>query len=173
MVPEKFSVSLIAQRPDANLLPLFKSPGAGLAKAFWPAILGRRGEGKGTGAAMTARPVLSVGIGGLGAIGLPVVRRLAEGLPGLRLAAVAARDSARAATRLAEFGIAAPVVSLAELAQRADIIIECVPSHAFREIAEPAVEAGRIFMPLSAGALLEHFDLAERAGQSGARIIVP
>jgi aspartate dehydrogenase len=123
--------------------------------------------------ATARKPVLSVGIGGLGAIGLPVARRLAEGLPGLSLSAVAARDAGRAAARLAAAGISVPVVSLAGLAERADIIVECVPSHAFREIAEPAIDAGRIFMPLSAGALLEHFDLAVRAEQRGARIIVP
>jgi len=123
--------------------------------------------------ATASKPVLSVGIGGLGAIGLPVARRLVAGLPGLSLTAVAARDTGRAVARLAALGISVPVVSLAELAQRADIIVECVPSHAFREIAEPAIDAGRIFMPLSAGAFLEHFDLAARAEQRGARIIVP
>ena len=40
--------------------------------------------------------LLSVAIGGIGAIGFPVARRLAQGLPGFRLAAVAARDPARA-----------------------------------------------------------------------------
>lgn len=35
---------------------------------------------------------LKVGIGGLGAIGLPVARWLAGGWPGLALAAVSARD---------------------------------------------------------------------------------
>src|SRR3546814_4714627 len=35
---------------------------------------------------------LGVAIGGLGAIGLGVARRLDEGIPGLRLAAVSARD---------------------------------------------------------------------------------
>ena len=49
---------------------------------------------------------LRVGVGGLGAIGWPVVRRLAQGMPGLMLAAVAARDLAKAGVRLAENGIA-------------------------------------------------------------------
>jgi aspartate dehydrogenase len=116
---------------------------------------------------------LRVGVGGLGAIGWPVVRRLAQGMPGLALAAVAARDRAKAEARLAASGIAAQVVTPAELADRADVVIESLPAAHFRAIAEPAIEAGRIFMPLSVGALLDHLDLVERAMATGARIIVP
>jgi aspartate dehydrogenase len=123
--------------------------------------------------ALRADKILSVAIGGLGAIGFPVARRLAQGLPGFRLAAVAARDTARAEARLAAADIAVPVVPLAELARRADIIVECLPAGQFRAIAEPAIAGGRIFVPLSAGALLEHVDLVERAREAGARIIVP
>ncbi len=123
--------------------------------------------------ASCADKTLSVAIGGLGAIGFPVARRLAQGLPGFRLAAVAARDPARAEARLAAAGIAVPVVPLAELARRADIIVECLPAGQFRAIAEPAIAGGRIFVPLSAGALLEYVDLVERAREAGARIIVP
>ena len=123
--------------------------------------------------AVRADRILSVAIGGLGAIGFPVARRLAGGLPGLHLAAVAARDPARAEARLAAAGIAVPIVPLVELARRADIIVECLPAGQFRAIAEPAIAGGRILVPLSAGALLEHVDLVERAHEAGARIIVP
>lgn len=116
---------------------------------------------------------LRVGIGGLGAIGLPVARRLVLGLPGLALAAVAARDRAKAEARLAACGIAVPVVTLAELAERAEVVVESLPAALFRAIAEPAIDAGRVFLPLSVGALLDHLDLVERAKATGARIIVP
>ncbi len=116
---------------------------------------------------------LGVGIGGLGAIGLPVARWLAAGPPGLRLAAISARDRARAADRLASEGIAAPVVGLGELAARAEVVIECVPAAVFDEITGPAVAAGRILLVLSAGALLDRLSLAEDARKTGARIIVP
>jgi len=116
---------------------------------------------------------LSVGIGGLGAIGLPVARWLASRPPGLRLAAISARDRDRAAARLAAEGIAAPVVALGELAARAEIVVECVPAAVFDEITRPAVAAGRILLVLSAGALLDRLALAEEARRTGARIIVP
>ncbi|HXQ51166.1 MAG TPA: aspartate dehydrogenase [Stellaceae bacterium] len=116
---------------------------------------------------------LTVGLAGLGAVGMAVARRLKSGIPGLELGAVAAREHARAVARLADAGIDAPVVSLAELAERADIVVEAIPAAAFRAVAEPAIAARRILVALSAGALLENSDLIERAAAMGARIIVP
>jgi aspartate dehydrogenase len=120
-----------------------------------------------------ADKTLRVALGGLGAVGLPVARRLAAGLPGLSLAAVSARDPDRAAARLRALGIAVPIVPLAALAEDADIIVESLPPALFRAIAEPTLDAGRIFLPLSVGALLDHPDLVDRAKRRGARIIVP
>jgi aspartate dehydrogenase len=114
-----------------------------------------------------------VGIAGLGAIGMTVTRRLAAGIPGLKLAAVSARDRVAAATKLKAAGIKAPVVTLTELARRAEIVVECLPPAEFRSIAEMAIGKRRLLVALSAGALLTNFDLVECAKKSGARIIVP
>jgi len=116
---------------------------------------------------------LGVAIGGLGAIGLELAKRLNAGIPGLKLVAVSARDRQAAEKRLKAAGIAAPVLGLDELASLAEIVVECLPAAQFRAISEPAIERGRIFVALSAGALLENFDLAARAKETGARIIVP
>jgi aspartate dehydrogenase len=116
---------------------------------------------------------LRVGMAGLGAVGMVVAQRLAAGIPGLRLVAVSARDRVGAAARLKSAGIDAPVVALDALAERSDIIVEALPAAAFRAAAEPAVMAGRIFVPLSVGALLDNLDLVERAKATGARIVAP
>jgi aspartate dehydrogenase len=116
---------------------------------------------------------LGVGIGGLGTIGLPVARWLATGPPGLRLVAVSARNRERAAERLSDLGIAVPVIPAGALADQADVVIECMPAAAFDAVALPAVEAGRILVALSAGALLDRLSLVETARRTGARIIVP
>jgi aspartate dehydrogenase len=120
-----------------------------------------------------AENVLRVGIGGLGTIGLPVARWLATGPSGLRLVAVSARNRERAVERLSAGGIAAPVVAAGALAERADVVIECMPAAVFDTVAVPAVEAGRILVALSAGALLDRMSLIETARSTGARIIVP
>ena len=116
---------------------------------------------------------LSVGIGGLGAIGINVARALDAGIPGLTLAAVSANNREAAAGRMDGFRTKVPVVGLGDLAEQADIVVECAPAAVFREVAVPAVEAGRIFMPLSCGQMLDNMDLVERAEEAGGRIVIP
>jgi len=116
---------------------------------------------------------LTVGIAGLGAIGLHLARALDQGVQGLRLVAVSARDQEKAAANLAGFRNTPAIVSLAALAEHADIVVEAAPAAVFEEVATAAIEAGRIFVPSSVGALLPRMHLVERAKQTGARIIVP
>lgn len=123
--------------------------------------------------ATTRDTKLRVAIGGLGTVGTVVAQRLDAGIPGLTLAAVSARDHARAAQRVATLRQPVPVLALPELADVADVVIECAPASVFLEIAEPATKAGRIFMPISVGALLSHWHVVELAANHGARIIVP
>jgi aspartate dehydrogenase len=117
---------------------------------------------------------LKLAVAGLGAIGLAVARRVDAGdLPGISLGAVAARDHAKALKAMADFRSPAPLSPLAGLAETADIILECLPAREFLAVAEPAIARGRLLMPLSVGALLEHWHLVERAKATGARILVP
>ena len=115
-----------------------------------------------------------VGIGGLGTVGFEVAQRIDRGeVEGLALAAVSARDHARARKRMAGFRKPVEVVVAAELAERADIVVESAPASVFHEIAEPAVRAGKVLVAISAGALLDHADLVEVARTTGAQIVVP
>jgi aspartate dehydrogenase len=114
----------------------------------------------------------SVAIGGLGAIGLKLARALDRGVDGLQLVAVAARDQAAAVHKLTDFRAPPRLVTLEELAE-ADIIVEAAPASVFEQIAVPAIEAGRIFVPASVGALLPRMHLIERARATGARVVVP
>lgn len=117
---------------------------------------------------------LTVGIGGFGAIGQKVAAALDSGsIEGLKLVAVSARDTDKARANMAGFQASVPVVPLGELADRADVVLECAPAAVFADVALPAVERGRIFMPISVGALLRHEDLIDRARRTGARIVVP
>ena len=119
-------------------------------------------------------PPLKLAVAGLGAIGLTVARRVDGGaVPGMTLAAVSARDQDKARKTVAGFKSPPTVLSAATLADVADVVVECLPSRAFAEVAGPAIARGRIFMPLSVGALIDHMALIERARETGARIIVP
>lgn len=117
---------------------------------------------------------LRLGIAGLGAIGLAVARKIDGGkVPGIALSAVAVRDRTTATAKLEGFRCKPLMVSLPEIAEHADVVLECVPGAFFAEVARPAIERGRMFMPLSVGQLLNHMDLVEQAQVTGARIIVP
>ena len=123
---------------------------------------------------MNAKPVLTVAVAGLGAIGMRVARALDSGaIDGMQLVAVSAKDHARAAARVADFDAPPQVRALNALPEIADIIVECAPAAVFGELATATIERGRCLMPLSVGALLNHPALIERARETGARIIVP
>ena len=120
-----------------------------------------------------SRENLKVGLAGLGAVGLGVARRLEAGIPGLVLGAIAVRDEAKAKRNLPEAGKSIAILPAEALAQACDIVVECLPPQIFRNIAISAIDAGKIFMPLSVGQLLDNWDVVERAKQTGARILVP
>jgi aspartate dehydrogenase len=116
---------------------------------------------------------LRVAIAGFGAIGRVVAEHLDRGIGGLALSAVSARDTARAERRMAGFADPVPVLPVARLGEAADIVVECAPAALLRDIAEPALAAGRTLVVLSAGALLDNFDLVGLARRQGGRILVP
>ncbi len=122
---------------------------------------------------VTGPKALRVGLAGLGAIGMAVARRLDQGIAGLALTAVSARDRDRARRRVEAFETAVSVVALADLAGAADIVVECAPAAVFLRVAEPAIRAGRILVTVSVGALLSHHHLIDLAAECGARIVVP
>ena len=120
-----------------------------------------------------ARPI-RVAIAGLGAIGLEVASAIDSGhLPGMVLAAVAARDLRRARERCSGFRTPPAAGPAADLPGLADVVVECAPAAAFASIARPALEAGRTLVCVSVGALLDHLDLVDLAAGRGGRIIVP
>lgn len=118
-------------------------------------------------------PSLGVGIFGLGTIGRAVAHALNDGIEGLHLKAVAARDTERAAEFCAPLNGEIAVTDALAMASGCDVILECAPASVFGDIANACIDAGRVFMPLSVGGLLRFPDLGARAKQSGARIIVP
>jgi len=117
--------------------------------------------------------VQRVAIAGFGAIGKVVAEHLDRGIDGLSLAAVSARDAARATAAMAGFTRPVPVLPLARLWEEADIVVECAPAALLRDIAEPALAAGRTLVVLSCGALLDNFDLVELARRHAGHILVP
>jgi len=118
-------------------------------------------------------PDIRVAIGGLGAIGRMLARKLSAGLPGLTLACAAAGDRAKAQAFLDAEGIACPIVPLNAFPELADIAVECAPAAIIEDICRPMLEAGKSVIVLSCGALLPRPELLELAKAKGGRILVP
>ncbi len=116
---------------------------------------------------------IKVAVAGFGAIGQKVAERLDQGIPGLSLAAISARDLARVEKAIAGYRHPVPAVPAERLPALADVIVECAPAAAFRSIAEAVVDAGRTLVVISVGALIANPDIEDRAKKTGARIIVP
>lgn len=117
----------------------------------------------------------TVGIAGFGAIGQAVAAAFTgDGIPGLRLAAVGARNADKVRAALPP-GLPSPplLVGIGELAAHADIVVECAPAALLPAIAEPVLRAGRTLVLLSCGALLDAMHLVDLARAQGGRILVP
>jgi predicted dinucleotide-utilizing enzyme len=109
--------------------------------------------------------VLRVAVGGFGAIGKVVAEALDDGIEGLSLAAVSARDTARAETAMSVFNRPAPVRPLDRLWEDADIIVECAPAQHLRDLAEPALANARTLVTRCSTISIW---LTSRAGRAGA-----
>jgi aspartate dehydrogenase len=116
-----------------------------------------------------------VGIAGLGAVGRVVAQHVTASLPAYHLTAVSAKRVDRARDFLGEISAPDPVeiVPIGELAHHADLVVECAPAAVFPEVAEPVLAAGRRLVVLSAGALLDSWELVDHAERHGGEILVP
>jgi aspartate dehydrogenase len=120
----------------------------------------------------TGGAIVKVGIAGLGTIGMVVARALDAGIEGLEPVAVTVGSRDRAEKKLASLKKPLPIVSAEELAHRCDVVVECVPKAAFRGIAVPALEAGRLLVTVSGAGLLANPDMVDIARAHGGRIVL-
>jgi len=122
--------------------------------------------------ASTQPTIQRVGIAGFGTIGRAVARALDNGIDGLRLQAVCSRDENKARAAAAELKVQPLICDAEALADQCDIIVDCAPKAAFERIAIAAVDRRRLLITVSGAALLEHFEIVERARANGAHIIL-
>ena len=114
-----------------------------------------------------------VAIAGLGPIGTRLAKALDQGIEGLTLSAVSVANIEKHQSWLDKLRKVPAALPIDQLADAADIVVECAPSKLVRSIVAPAVSAGKTAVVLSVGALLENDDLIELARAGGGRIVVP
>jgi len=116
--------------------------------------------------------VLNVGIAGFGTIGKVIGKALDDGIPGLKLIAVTSGNLEKAKNNMASFTNPAPVVSVDELINNADIIVECAPTSAFMSVAEPSLRQGKILVTVSGAAILQNPCIVDTAKSHGGKIVL-
>lgn len=121
---------------------------------------------------LDAAPALRVAIAGFGSIGRLVGHHLDLGIAGLRLTGVSAANLDRARGHLRTYRAPVNAVALSQIANDADVVVDCVPPHLFRDAVAPAIERGLTVVTVSATALLDHPELGDQARRSGGRIIL-
>ena len=109
------------------------------------------------------RKDLRVAIAGLGSIGTKIAAELDRGIEGLVLSAIAAREPDKHRAFLNSLREPPSIMSIEQLAEAADIVVECAPSHLLRNIVEPVVGRGKVAVVVSVGALLDNSDLIDLA----------
>jgi aspartate dehydrogenase len=130
-------------------------------------------ESSGLGVSASSKAVSRVAIAGLGAIGTSVAKAIDAGIDGIILSAVSAQSIDRHRDWLSQLKSTPVTLPIEQLADVADIVIECAPSKLVRSIVAPVVSRGKTAIVLSAGALLENDDLIELAREHGGQIVVP
>lgn len=117
---------------------------------------------------------IRIAIGGLGAIGKALARRLAEGtVPGVVLSSVSAKNHDKAREFINTLPHPVPVLEMNQLEPMADIVVECAPAAILGDVIGPFLRARKKAIVLSVGAILFRPDLIELARQSGGTILVP
>ncbi len=122
---------------------------------------------------MTNKQELKVGIAVLGTVGKSLAKAMDQGIPGVKLTAVAARDHAKAQAWLSQLVHKPMLMTYEEMAGACDIVVECAPATILGDILTPVLRAGKTVVVLSCGGLLSRPDLIELANESGGHIHVP
>lgn len=105
-----------------------------------------------------------IGVAGVGALGSVIVSRLLNGMGGYELIGV---------SDIGPVAFDVPVLSFGELAEKADIVVECLPAAIVPELARAVFKEEKTLVLLSTSSLLLFPDIIEEARASKGRIIVP
>ncbi len=117
--------------------------------------------------------IKSIGIVGCGAIGQEILKAADDGRLEMEVAGVHSRTESKARSFLATLHNRRPLLSLGELIEQSDMIVEAAGGHVVPELAEVAFGAGKALMVISIGALVSHPEIMDRSRQTGCRLLMP
>ena len=116
---------------------------------------------------------LKVGILGAGSIGRTLATAIDEKRVEAVLAGISDLERERAESLAASLRSHPPVISLDEMIERSEVLVEAASQAALLEFVPKAIAAGRDMLILSVGGLLGHEEWFNQAGERGCRIHIP
>ncbi len=118
-------------------------------------------------------PPLSIGVVGCGAVGRAILRAADEGALNVEVAGAASRSESPAREFLSTLREPPPYLSVGELIEQADLIVEAAGASAASGLVDAAFAAGKGAMVISVGALVAHPELLDKARETGCRLLMP
>ena len=115
----------------------------------------------------------SIGIVGCGAIGKAVLQAVDTGVLDMDVAGVTSRTETSARAFLSSLRDPRPFLSLGELIEASDMIVEAAGAPVVPGLAEATFDAGKELMLISVGALIAHPEIIDRARATGCRLLMP
>ena len=116
--------------------------------------------------------MLNVGIVGLGTIGKVVAKALDDGMNGLQLNSVASGRREKAEAFLATLNTPTDIMSIDDVAESCEIVVDCAPKAVFAEIANATISRGKILVTVSGAGILANPDIEKQAAENKARVIL-
>ncbi len=115
----------------------------------------------------------SLGIVGCGAIGRALLNAVDAGGLSVDVAGVTSRSEKRARAFLSTLRQPPPYLERSELISRSDLIVEAAGGPMVPDLANETFKAGKDLMVISAGALLDHPEIIDKARSTGCRLFLP
>jgi aspartate dehydrogenase len=115
---------------------------------------------------------MNVGIVGLGSIGTEVAKALIKGVENFSLYGVVSRSRENALKRISNLDQDIKIYDLENLIQNCDVIIDCAPKEAFRDIACKCINQRKILITVSGSGILDNLDLEALAKKNKTQIIL-
>ena len=111
--------------------------------------------------------MLGIGIVGAGNMGSTIARAIDGGKVSARLVGLADKDQEAALELARSLGSHPPVVSIAELAQLSDLVVEAAGPAALREVAPTVISLGKDLVVLSVSGLIDRSDWLDPGRRDG------
>tara|TARA_B110000259_G_scaffold161204_1_gene185134 strand:- start:235 stop:1035 length:801 start_codon:yes stop_codon:yes gene_type:complete len=115
---------------------------------------------------------MKVGIVGFGSIGTEVAKALIAGVENFSLIGVVSRSKENAQKRISQLKHNIEIFDLDTLIKKSDIIIDCAPKEAFKDIAVKCIKSKKTLITVSGAGILENLDLEIMARKHNTQIIL-